>query len=165
MQRARFAFALVLVLAVGCGGGGGGGGDGGGAASPADFVCDKAVSCELFPGQYRDECMQQAKVLEMYVVDPAAVVDCLKPVATCEAISEVMTGDPNNPPAWLTTCLAYDTSSFQCSADQSTLHVCNTSQKCKELNCQQACRDAASLNARGCGIAGGATYPRCICAG
>ena len=136
MRSARFALALV-VASLACGGGGGGGG--GSAGSPADWVCDKMVSCGM-PSAYRSECMLQAKAMEMYVVDPEAAAACIESKGlTCSDLTALETGDPDHPPAWLTTCLAYDTASFQCSADETTLHICNTSHECKDVSCSNAC--------------------------
>jgi hypothetical protein len=121
------------------------------------------VSCGLLPAAYRSVCMQQAKAMEMYVVDPDAAAACVQSSGvTCDDLAALESGDPNSPPAWLTTCLAYDTSTFLCSGDGTTLHVCNTSHACKDINCTSACT-SIGYSYYGCGVAGGASYDRCEC--
>ncbi len=159
LRGARFALAPVVFATLACGGGGGGGG---GSTSPADWACDKMISCNFLPAAYRSVCIQQANAMTLYVVDPEAVVACVEAKGvTCSDLAALETSDPNDPPAWLTTCLAYDTASFQCSADQSTLHVCNTSAKCKDVSCSGAC-SSIGLSALGCGTSSKG-YQQCTC--
>ena len=156
MHRARFAAALVVTALLGCGGGGGGGGGG----PVAAFVCDGLAGCGM-PVGYRSTCLEMARPLDLYVVDPGAVAACLAAAdVTCDDLLGLDTSDPGQTPAWLADCLAYDTASFQCSEDQATLQVCNTSAVCREVSCKGAC-ESIGLSLVGCGAAEG--YDQCLC--
>ena len=121
-------------------------------SGPAAELCDKFEECSLVEPGLSEICEMSVGSMAMYVVDPSAVGACLAE-ATCEQIAD---------DTFIQQCLAYDTTQFDCTGS-TTLHVCNMSGACKDVDCSQACQQFFPGSSAGCGLDSTDGYDKCIC--
>lgn len=123
-----------------------------GGYGPTERYCHKLQECDLPGGTPSFVCRLVFKRLEMYVLQPAAVSQCIGR-ASCEQIQDE---------SFVEQCLDYDPASFSCNG--TVLHFCNTAHVCKNLNCDQACRQyVPATKSATCGYDSQAKNVRCLC--
>ncbi len=141
------AVAVTAAVQVGCGSS-----SSNSSGDPSARLCQKLLDCGAITADLVTACQQATKSMEMYVVDPAAAGACLSQL-DCTKIQDQ---------ASIQQCLAYDTATFHCNGG--TLHFCNTSAQCKDLDCYQACRQFyPSTQSATCSFDAQDQHDKCFC--